>query len=107
MKETKISISDLIEIEEHLCQDCKNYEDKSCFILATIAANGKSDAVFFSEEIDKDTGSFFKCMMRGHAYNTQNVLGWVDTASTEDVKEVLEKIEGSYHYDVIDKMSGG
>lgn len=74
-----------------------------CFILGQLAASGECGIVYEMDSIDKETGSFQKCMMRrvDGEVSVKSIFKWIGTTTTEEVEEVLDKIEDSYHYDVI------
>lgn len=105
MKKAKLRVSELAEFQEEVCAECLNDdgEDKRCFIIGKLSSGGECDGVFDMPSLDKETGSFQKCLMRRteEEVSVPNIIKWIDTASTEEVGSVLVSIEETYHYDVI------
>ena len=105
MKKAKLRVSELGAFENEVCADCLNDDgdNKMCVTLGQLAAMGECDMVYEMDFIDIETGSFQKCMMRrvDEEVSVKSIFEWIDTTSTEEVGEVLSKIENSYHHDVI------
>lgn len=105
MKKAKLRVSDQMMFQEEVCSDClnDNGEDKMCFILGELAYSGECDMVYQMDKIDKDTGCFFKCMMRRieEEVSVDSIIKWINETSTEEVANVLDEIEASYHFDVL------
>lgn len=107
MQKAKLKVSEQMYFQSEVCSECLNDdgEDKLCFILGQLSASGECDMVYEMDSIDKNTGSFQKCMMRrvDKEVSVKSILEWMDIVTTGEIGEVLDKIEDSYHYDVIKK----
>ncbi len=110
MIKAKIRTSDLYLFEEEVCEDCLNddSDQKLCYMLGQLAVEGECDGVYTLENLDEETGSFHKCLMRRteEEVSIPSIVRWIDTSSTEEVFDVLTSIEESYHYGVIKKGKG-
>jgi hypothetical protein len=83
-----MNTSQLAKFQEESCSQCAHEED--CFILGTIAAEGKCKLV-------TERSGEYSCRMFLSCESTFDFDRWIVEPRTEDVEEVLAKIEESYH----------
>jgi len=104
LKKAKMRISEQAMFQETVCVDCLNNDERKeryCNILQMLAINGEHDCIYTQDKLED--GCFFKCTMKRTDADVyiESIMDWIEISNTEEVKKVLEKIEESYHYDVI------